>query len=77
MISDECGERTKQNAGHELEGPDRGFVKTKQKPEVREKCSLHLKIWMFFLQKCMDSLQEAFIYPPEPCEACFIMDAHT
>ncbi len=24
----------------------------------------------------MDSLQEAFIYAPEPCEACFIMDAH-
>ncbi len=22
----------------------------------------------------MDSLQEAFIHPPEPCEACFIMD---
>ncbi len=25
----------------------------------------------------MDSLQEAFIHPPEPCEACFIMDACT
>ncbi len=25
----------------------------------------------------MDSLQEAFIHPPEPCEARFIMDAHT
>ncbi len=25
----------------------------------------------------MDSLQEAFIHPPEPCEACFIIDAHT
>ncbi len=24
----------------------------------------------------MDSLQEAFIHAPEPCEACFIMDAH-
>ncbi len=24
----------------------------------------------------MDSLQEAFIHPLEPCEACFIMDAH-
>ncbi len=30
-----------------------------------------------FLTKRMDSLQEAFIHPPEPCEACFIMDAHT
>ncbi len=27
-----------------------------------------------FLTKCMDSLQEAFIHPPEPCEGCFIMD---
>ncbi len=25
----------------------------------------------------MDSLQEAFIHPPEPCEARFIMDACT
>ncbi len=25
----------------------------------------------------MDSLQEAFIYPPEPCEARFIMDSYT
>ncbi len=24
----------------------------------------------------MDSLQEAFIHAPEPCEAHFIMDAH-
>ncbi len=24
----------------------------------------------------MDSLQEAFIHAPEPCEARFIMDAH-
>ncbi len=24
----------------------------------------------------MDSLQEAFIHPPEPCEAHFIMDVH-
>ncbi len=28
------------------------------------------------LQKRMDSQQEAFIHPPEPCKACFIMDAH-
>ncbi len=35
-----------------------------------------LEIWIFFLQKCMDSLQEAFIHPPELCEARFIMDAH-
>ncbi len=26
-----------------------------------------------FLQKHMDSLQEAFIHPPESCEACFNM----
>jgi len=25
----------------------------------------------------MDSLQEAFIHPPKPCESNFIMDAHT
>ncbi len=30
---------------------------------------------IFLLQKWMDSLQEAFIHPPEPCEARFIMDA--
>ncbi len=24
----------------------------------------------------MESLQEAFIHAPEPCEACFIMDVH-
>ncbi len=27
-----------------------------------------------FLQKCIDSLQEAFIHPPEPCDACCNMD---
>ncbi len=27
-------------------------------------------------KKCMDSLQEAFIHTPEPCDARFIMDAH-
>ncbi len=30
-----------------------------------------------FLQKCMDSLQEAFIHPLEPCEERFITDART
>ncbi len=35
------------------------------------------EIWIFFLQKRMDSLQEAFIHPPEPCKARFIMDACT
>ncbi len=33
------------------------------------------EIWIFFLQKHMDSLQEAFIHAPEPCEARFITDA--
>ncbi len=42
--------------------------------EVREKCLLRLK-YGFFLQKLMDSLQEAFIHAPELCEARFIMDA--
>ncbi len=32
---------------------------------------------MFFLQKCLSSLQEAFIHPPEPFQAHFIMDTHT
>ncbi len=35
------------------------------------------EIWIFFLQKRMDSLQEALIHSPELCEACFIADAHT
>ncbi len=35
------------------------------------------EIWIFFLQKRMDSQQEAFIYPPEPCEAHFFMDSRT
>ncbi len=34
------------------------------------------EIWIFILQKRMDSLQEAFIHASEPCEACFTMDAH-
>ncbi len=29
------------------------------------------EIWIFFLQKRMDSQQEAFIHPPEPCETRF------
>ncbi len=35
------------------------------------------EICIFFLQKCMDSQREAFIHPPELCEACFFMDSHT
>ncbi len=34
------------------------------------------EIWIYFLQKRIDSLQEAFIYAPEPSEAHFIMDVH-
>ncbi len=41
------------------------------------KVFITFEIWIFFLQKRMDSLQEAFIHPPEPCEACFITDART
>ncbi len=33
------------------------------------------EIWIFFFQKSMGSLQEPFIRAPEPCEACFIMNA--
>ncbi len=29
------------------------------------------EIWIFFLQKRMDSLQEAFIHPTELCDARF------
>ncbi len=32
---------------------------------------------IFFVQKCTISLQEAFIHPPEPCEARFKMDGCT
>ncbi len=39
------------------------------------KLFITFEIWIFFLQKRMDSLQEAFIHAPEPCEAHFIMDA--
>ncbi len=28
------------------------------------------------LQKRIDSLQEAYIHPPEPCDVRFIMDGH-
>ncbi len=34
------------------------------------------EMWIFFLQKHMDSLQEAIIHPPELCEAHFIIDVH-
>uniref|UniRef100_A0A672NZQ0 Solute carrier family 12 member 2-like n=1 Tax=Sinocyclocheilus grahami TaxID=75366 RepID=A0A672NZQ0_SINGR len=41
-----------------------------------KKAFIMFEIWIFFLHKCMDSLQEAFIHPPEPCEARFITNAH-
>ncbi len=41
------------------------------------KVFITFEIWIFILQKHMDSLQEDFIQPPEPCEARFITDAHT
>ncbi len=44
-----------------------------QMPEMREKVFMMFEVWIFFLQKRMDSLQEVFIHPPEPCEARFIM----
>ncbi len=42
---------------------------------TRQQKWIYVKIWIFFLQKRMDSLQEAFFHPPEPCEARFIIDA--
>ncbi len=41
------------------------------------KVFITFEIWIFFLQKHMDLLQEAFIHTPELCEARFIMDART
>ncbi len=38
------------------------------------KVFITFEIWIFVLQKRMDSLQEVFIHAPEPCEARFIMD---
>ncbi len=39
------------------------------------KVFITFEIWIFFLQKRMDSLQEAFIHPPEPCEQwCSLRD---
>ncbi len=32
------------------------------------------EIRIFFLQKCMNAQQEAFIHPPESCKACFFMN---
>ncbi len=32
---------------------------------TERKVFITFEIWIFFLQKCMDSLQEAFIHPPE------------
>ncbi len=48
------------------------------RPELlRKKVFITFEIWIFISQKCMDSLQEAFIHHPEPCEARFITDACT
>ncbi len=55
----------------------RNDFRLRQLDEVREMRLLRLKYRYFFLQKRMDSLQEAFIHPPEPCEAHFIMDSCT
>ncbi len=41
------------------------------------KVFITFEIWIFFLQKRMDSLQEVFIHPPGPCEARFITDVRT
>ncbi len=38
------------------------------------KVFITFEIWILFLQKCMDSLQEAFIHGPELCESRFIMN---
>ncbi len=45
-----------------------------QLDEVRE---MIFEICIFFWQKRMDSQQEAFIHPSEPCEARFFMKSLT
>ncbi len=40
------------------------------------KVFITFEIWIYFLQKHIDPLQEAFIYAPEPSEAHFIMDTN-
>ncbi len=42
-----------------------------------KKVFITFHIWICILQKSMDTLQEAFIHPPEPCDARFITDART
>ncbi len=54
----------------------RNGLHVKQLVEVREKCLSHFKYWSFSYKKRIDPLQEAFIHPPEPCEARFVMDGH-
>ncbi len=46
-------------------------------PQKWEKGLYNFKYGYLFLQKCIDLLQEAFIHPPEPCDARFNMDACT
>ncbi len=53
----------------------RNGFRVPQSAEVRKVCLF--EIWIFILQKRMDSLKEAFIHPPEPSETRFIMDACT
>ncbi len=42
-----------------------------------DKVFITFEIWIRFLQQHMDSLQEAFIHAPEPCEEHFIMEVLT
>ncbi len=38
---------------------------------------IYIYIYICIGVECMDSLQKAVIHAPEPCEARFILDAHT
>ncbi len=58
------------------------IVRPEQLPRMTDsgserKVFITFEIWICFLQKRMDSLQEAFIHSPEQCNALFIMDGCT
>ncbi len=55
----------------------RNGLHVRQSAEVRKNIYNILNmVWIYFLQKRMDLLQEAFIHPLELCEAHFTRDVH-
>ncbi len=54
------------------------WTRIRQIAEVAQNCLYRFEnIFFFFLQKRIDSLQEAFIHPHCACEARFFMDSRT